>query len=156
MNTKRATLSILVGLLMILSLSACNGRRNNHPAASLQQAIAARLTGSDMCPSGDSQDVQQIVDAVGRDGVASLPEGCYLITTTVNLPQGVKLVGARADKTILYRDPEGTYGQPILRVSGGGSITGVTQISGLALVGVRDTDDTGEDYGIVLSSVNDL
>jgi len=122
----------------------------------MQEKIVTRLVDPSFCPSGNSQDVQQIVDAAGSDGIASLPDGCYLITETINLPPGVKLVGAGADKTILYRDPEGTYRQPILRVSGGGSTTGVTQISGLALVGVRDTDDTGEDYGVILSSVKDF
>lgn len=155
MTTKRNALIIFyIGLVIVaLNLNACNGSGNYHPASYLQRTIAARLADPNACPSGDSQDILQIVEAAGQDGVARLPEGCYRMTSTVNLPPGTRLVGAGADQTILYRDPEGHFLQPILRVSGGGSTTGGTQISGLALVGVRDTEDTGEDYGITLSSV---
>jgi hypothetical protein len=153
MYTKRTTFSIFLMGLMMISLSACNGGSSYHPAAALQNTIAAQLADPGACPSGDSQDVQQIVDAAGPDGLARLPEGCYRMTSTVSLPPGIRLVGAGADRTILYREPGGHFSQPILRVSGGGNAVGGTQISGLALVGVRDTDDTGEDYGITLSSV---
>jgi hypothetical protein len=97
--------------------------------------------------------VQQIVEAAGSEGVAHLPEGCYRIESTVNLPPGIQLVGAGADKTILYRDPDKQYSQPVLRVRGRQGAPGGTQISGLALVGVRDTEDTGQDYGLILANV---
>jgi hypothetical protein len=100
--------------------------------------------------------VQQIVNAARSDGVAHLQEGCYRITSTVNIPPGTRLVGAGVDKTILYRDPDERYSQPILRVVGGWDAPGGTQISGLALIGVRDTDDTGQDYGLIISSVPDF
>ena len=158
MNTKRSSIIIFFAGLAVaaLSLSACNGGHNHYPAASLQRAIAIRLADPDVCPSGDSQNLQQIVDAAGSDGMARLPEGCYKITSTVTLPPGTQLVGAGADKTILYRDPNGQYSQPILRVSGRGSAGGGTQISGLALVGVRNTKDNGQDYGLILSNVADF
>jgi hypothetical protein len=157
-NARRFRLTLIgVGLVAaVLYLSACSGGRDEHPAASLQRALAARLADPQACPSGKSRDVQQIVDAAGPDGLARLLEGCYLMTATVDLPPGIQLVGAGADKTILYRDPEGTYWAPILRVTGGKNVPGGTQISGLALIGVRDTEDLGQDYGIYLSNVPDF
>ncbi len=158
MNARRAALNLIwIGCIVLaFGLSACNGGRSNHPAAALQQALAARLADPTACPTGNSADVQQIVDAAGPDGVASLPEGCYLITTTVDIPPGVKLVGAGAEKTILYRDPERTYWEPMLQVQGGRDAPGGAKISGLALIGVRDTDDIGQDYGILISDVQDF
>jgi hypothetical protein len=155
---KCITLSILfVGLgLVALSLGACAGGRDDHPAAALQREIAARLANPDACPTGGSTDVQQALDAVGADGMAHLPEGCYRMTTAVYIPPGTKLVGAGADKTILYRDPDERPSDAILRVIGGWAAPGGTQISGLALIGVRDTDDTVQDYGLVLSGVPDF
>ena len=158
MTTKRNALTIFyVGLVVVaLNLNACNGSGNDHPASSLQRTIAARLADPTLCPGGNSQDVQQIVDAAGPDGLASLPEGCYRMTSTVSLPPGIRLVGAGADTTILYRDPGGSYSQPMLRIRGGGDAPSGTQISGLALVGVRNTEDTGQDYGLILSNVSDF
>jgi hypothetical protein len=158
LNARCSTLAIFyVGLAVAaMSLSACNPGRDAHPAASLQRVLAARLENANVCPSGDSHDVQQIVDAASSDGVAHLPEGCYRITSTVNIPPGTHLVGAGVDRTILYRDPEKSYSQPILHVRGGRDAPGGTQISGLALIGVRDPDDTGQDYGLILSSVPDF
>ena len=155
MNIKRtAHMMFLAGLAaMVLSLSTCNDERGDHPASSLQQTIAARLADPTSCPGGDSGDIQQIVDAAGPGGLASLPEGCYRMTSTVTLPPGIYLVGAGADKTILYREPGRLYSQAMLRLSGREDASGGTQISGLALVGVRDTNDLGQDYGIVLSNV---
>jgi len=147
----------LVGLTaMALSLSTCNTGRGDHPASSLQRTIAARLADPTSCPGGDSGDIQQIVNAAGPGGLASLPDGCYRITSTVNLPPGIRLVGAGADKTILYRDPERTYWEPILQVRGGKDAPVGTQISGLALAGVRDPTDIGQDYGILISDVQDF
>jgi hypothetical protein len=148
--------TVLALLVVALSLSACNGGGDDHPASALQDAIAARLADTAFCPSGDSRDVQQVVDAAGPDGLASLPEGCYRMTSTVSLPPGIRLVGAGADRTILYREPEGSYSQPILRIRGGQDVLDGTQISGLALVGVRNTEDTGQDYGLILSNVTDF
>ena len=46
--------------------------------------------------------------------------------------------------------------QPILRVRGGWGAAGGTQISGLALIGVRDTNDTDQDYGLIITSLPDF
>jgi hypothetical protein len=143
-------------IVLVPGLSACNSGRSDHPAAALQQALADRLADPALCPTGGSQDVQQIVDAAGPGGLALLPEGCYRITTTISLPAGARLVGAGADRTILYRDPEGHYSQPILRVRSGRETPGGTQVSGLALIGVRNPKDTGQDYGLFITNVPDF
>jgi hypothetical protein len=157
-NAKRLNLTIIcVGLAVVcLSLSACKGGRDAHPAASLQRTVAGQLANPEMCPSGTSQDVQQIVNGASSDGVAHLPEGCYKITSAVNIPLCTHLIGAGADKTILYRDPDEFYTQSILRLSGRSDATCTTQISGLAFIGVRDTNDTHEDYGLIISNVLDF
>ena len=158
MTTKRNALTIFyVGLVVVaLNLNACNVSGNNHPASSLQRTIAARLADPILCPGGDSRDVQQIVDAADPAGEIRLPEGCYRMTSTVSLPPGIRLVGAGADKTILYREPGRLYSQPMLSVNDRGNASSGTQISGLALVGVRDTNDLGQDYGVILSNVPDF
>jgi hypothetical protein len=158
MYARRITLPTLCLALTATAsaLNSCNFLYGPHPAAPLQQALAARLADPEMCPTGDSQDVQKVVDDAGSEGVARLPEGCYRITSTVSIPPGTKLVGSGADKTILYRDQDGSYSQPILSIRGGPEDPGGTQISGLALIGVRDTDDTGQDYGLILSNIADF
>lgn len=156
MNTKCEIINLFLAGVMVFGLYACSGGSSNRPEAFLQSAIAARLEDPAACHSGDSQDVQQIVDTAVPGGVAYLPEGCYQITTTITLPPGIRLVGGGAEKTILVRAPGKLYSQPILRVKGGGDAPGGTQISGLALVGVRETDDTGEDYGLMLTNVPDF
>lgn len=149
-----ARIMFLVGwAVMALSLVACSNRDNDHPASAMQEKTTTRLADPAFCPGGDSRDIQGIVDGAGPDEVISLPEGCYRITATVNLPPGVRLAGAGMDKTILYREPGRLYSQPMLRVKGGGNASSGTRISGLALVGVPDTNDLGQDYGIVLSNV---
>jgi len=157
-NKKRSTQTIIyIGLVVVcLSLTACNAGRDAHPASALQRALAARLADPDACPTGSSRDVRQVVAAAGSDGVARLPEGCYRITSTVNIPPCTHLIGAGVDKTILYRDPEEFYTQSILRLSGSSDASCVTQISGLALIGARDTNDTAEDYGLFISNVLDF
>lgn len=148
---------LAVGLIALgLGFSACSNKSAANPAGSLRLVIAARLADSDVCPSGDSQDVQQIVSSVGSDGVAHLPEGCFRITSTINIPPGTHLVGAGVDKTILFRDPDKSYSQSILRIKGGRDTPGGTQVSGLALIGVSDTHDTGQDYGLIVSDVPDF
>jgi hypothetical protein len=157
-TTNRNALTVFCfGLVVVaLNLNACNRSGNDHPASSLQRTIAARLADPTLSPCGDSRDVQQIADAADLAGEVRLPEGCYRMTSTVTLPPGIHLVGAGADKTILYREPGRLYSQPMLSVNGRGNASSGTQISGLALVGVRDTNDLGQDYGIILSNVPDF
>jgi Pectate lyase superfamily protein len=158
MNDNRTTLAaIFVGLITLsICITACKGKSENHPAASLQEALSARLADPEVCPSGDSGDIQRFISAVGTDGMIHLPEGCFKINSTINIPACTQLVGAGADKTILYRDPEQTYSQPILRISGRYDAACQTILSGMSLLGVRDTHDSGEDYGIVIYNVHDF
>jgi len=46
--------------------------------------------------------------------------------------------------------------QSIFHLGGRSDAACVTQISGLALIGVRDTNDTNEDYGLIISNVLDF
>lgn len=149
-------IALYIGMILFwFCLSACGGELTNHPGAFLQQAIASKLANPEACPGGDASDVQQIVDgATGRS--VSLPEGCYRITSTINIPPCTQVVGAGADKTILYRDPEKQYFSTILRITGKSDTACETQISGMALIGVRDTNDTLEDYGLIISDVQDF
>jgi Right handed beta helix region len=154
-NKKRSTLvTIFAGLIGVcFSIYACSSGHDAHPASSLQSTLASRLENPDLCPTGTSQDVQQIVNSAGSDGVVSIPEGCYRMTATVNIPGGIELVGAGVDKTILYRDPDSTYWQPILQVRGDKDAPGGTHISGMAFIGVRDSNDIGQDSGVVILDV---
>ena len=110
MQHRFVTLSMIfvVSLLVCAPLSSCGRRDEEHPAASLQRLLVSRLADPAACPGGGSQDIQSVIDAAGSDGVAYLPEGCYRIEETVNLPSCISLIGAGADKTILYRHPGGS------------------------------------------------
>jgi Pectate lyase superfamily protein len=158
MNNHRTNLAVIfVGLVtLLLCITACQGKSGNHPAASLQEALTARIDDPEQCPSSNSRDIQQIVSAAGTSGIIHLPEGCFQVDSTINLPACIQLAGAGADKTILYRDPDRSYSQPLLRISGRFDAACQTKIYGLALVGVKNTDDRGEDYGIVISNVQDF
>jgi hypothetical protein len=146
--------SVWIGLIVLtVSLNACIAGHEDSPDSALQEIISTRLANPELCPSGDSQDVQQVVDATPPGGMARLPEGCYRIDKTVNVLPGIHLIGAGVEKTILYRDPKGTYWDPILLINGGKDAPGGTQISGMALIGVRDTEDIGQDYGMRISNV---
>jgi len=143
-------------IVLGLALAGCGQAGKDHPASSLQGALASRLEDPAICPGGDSRDIQQLIDSAGSAATVHLAEGCYQATMTINVPACTQLVGAGADKTVLYRHPSGTYYGPILKVVGKADMQCVTQISGLALLGVRDTQDIGEDYGILLSNLRDF
>jgi len=65
-------------------------------------------------------------------------------------------MGAGAEKTILYRDPTTHYSQPSLQLRDTGNDACVTQITGISLLCVRNTDDTGQDYGIIIDNIRDF
>jgi len=118
----------------------------------LQEKLAAKLDDATQCPSGTSADVQALIKAAGPDGVIHIPAGCYEITGSIGIPEGKRVFGAGMDKTILYRHPDRSrdQDQPIFWVFGRGESE--TQVSGIAFLGVRDTNDKREDYGVVLSN----
>jgi hypothetical protein len=146
----------LVFAIVEISLAGCGKGDISHPAVDIQSSLAIKLADTEIWPDGNSQDIQELIDSAGSTGTIRLSEGCYQIASTINLPACTQLVGAGADETILYRNPTGNYSAPILRVVGKADTQCVTQISGLALIGVRDTEDTGQDYGIMLSNLNDF
>jgi hypothetical protein len=145
----------LVCVVISASSSACRSEQNDRTARVLQSKLAT-LVVDPVCPSGDSKDIQHVIDVAGVDGVASIPAGCYKITSTIYLPPCIQLIGAGANKTILYRDPEGNYARPIITLNGRKGTSCTTQVSGIAFLGVRDTEDTGKDYGVSITSVNDF
>lgn len=155
MNTGRLNQVMLGAGLVILCIiiTCCHTGKDDHPASSLQHRLASIVGNADTCPTGDSQDVQQMINTASTDGVAHLPQGCFRITTTINMPTCTRLVGAGADKTILYRDPESQYSQPILQLRSTQSEACATQISGIAFLGVRNSNDSGQDYGLKITSV---
>jgi hypothetical protein len=157
MKVNRTTLLFLFMLLALCctGISGCR-RQEQVPGLALQEYLAARLADPQFCHTGEASDVQQLVKSPGSDGVVHLPAGCYQITTTVAIPACTRLEGLGADRTILYRNPEKTYSQPMLKVNAGQESGCITQISGLSLLGVRDTQDTGQDYGIVITNINDF
>jgi hypothetical protein len=141
----------LVACVVILFLVGCGQTPDDRPRH-LQARLAAMLKDPAVCPPGTSADVQALLNAAGPDGVVHLPAGCYEITDTIGISGGKRVFGAGMDRTILYRDPQRSRHQdkPIFWVFGRGESE--TQVSGIAFLGVRDTHDSGEDYGIVLSN----
>ena len=143
-------------IFISICFSGCAQSPETHPATNLQLTLESQLSDPAKCPGGNSREVQTILDATQPGGIAQLPEGCYQVTSSITLPPCVQLVGAGVDKTILYREPAGNYYSPIIKVVGNANSQCVTQISGMAIIGVRDTDDTGQDYGVLLSNLNDF
>lgn len=158
MNHRRLPILIPCAALILvcMNLSGCGQKSKDNPATLMQAELASRLANPDVCPSGDSLDIQKAIDASGDHGIVHIPEGCFQIKSTLTLPPCMQLEGAGADKTILYRQAEKTYSSPILQVRGKQAEGCVAQISGMALIGVRNTDDSGQDYGIVLTNVKDF
>jgi len=146
---------LLIALALPLLLAGCRQAAED-PARALQARLAARLEDPAQCPSGSSADLRALIQAAGPGGAVQIPAGCYQITASIALGGGMRMSGAGMDRTILYRDPAASRDQhePIFRSEGGEG--GPTQISGIAFVGVRDTADQGEDYGIVLSDSRDF
>jgi hypothetical protein len=141
----------LVALMLVLVLAGCGQVPDDSPRR-LQAKLAEILDDSAQCPAGTSADLQELIKASGPDEVVQIPAGCYEITDSIGISAGKRLIGAGIDKTILYRNPEESHGQdkPIFWVFGHGEAE--TRISGIAFLGVRDTNDTGEDCGIVLTN----
>jgi hypothetical protein len=142
---------LLVVLGIVLLLTGCR-KAVVDPTREQQARVAAMLADPALCSSGNSADVQAFVNAAGPDGVARIPAGCYRITQSIGVAAGKRVFGAGSDQTILYRDPEliSNRDTPIFSVMGRSE--SLTQVSGLAFVGVRDTSDKAEDYGILLKN----
>ena len=146
---KQTTTLVLVCLA--LTSAGCRPAPVDDPTREVQARIAARLADPG-CLAGGSAEVQAWVNAADADGIVRLPAGCFQITTPIGVPAGRRVYGAGLDQTILYRDPELARDRdtPILTVFGRSDQ--LTQVSGIAFVGVRDTKDTAQDYGLRLSN----
>lgn len=153
----RRTYPLCLFTFLSLLANACRPAASPTPPGfiGVEQRVADLLADPAHCPTGSQEDVQRLISDPGPDGWSRIPAGCYLIETSLVLPAGARVAGAGMDTTILYRDPDqfAGLGHPII-VSYGPSRD--TQITGLALVGVRRTEDTGEDYGIQFARPTDF
>ncbi|MBN1657002.1 MAG: right-handed parallel beta-helix repeat-containing protein [Anaerolineae bacterium] len=145
---KLALVAFALGLILVGCAQAPDDDVRN-----LQAVLAGMLDDAAQCPAGTAADVEALIDAAGPDGVVQIPAGCYEIMGSIVIPQGQHVVGAGMDRTILYRDPAAARDQdkPIFWVLGRGE--NLTQVSGIAFLGVRDGNDRGEDYGVLFSNV---
>lgn len=111
------TMTICSALVVLnLSLASCRQVGGDHPASQLQHTLASKLSDTHICPSGNSLDLQQIIDSTAPDGMAYQEEGCNRITSTIEIPACLQLAGAGVEKTILYRQPGNLYSGPILLI----------------------------------------
>jgi hypothetical protein len=139
-------------LVAILGCVACGQASRDH-AHQLQSEIGAAIDTAMDVSAGTDEDIRRFVQDADATGVVHIPAGCWEITTAITIPDGTQVVGAGMDETILYRNPNKSRGMslPIFRVRGQPG-QGGTHISGIAFVGVRNTQDTGEDYGVTLAN----
>jgi len=131
---------------IVLGCAACAPAVPDYPHQ-LQSEIGAAIDAAMQAPSGTDEDIRRFIQNADSEGVVRIPVGCWEITDAITIPDGMHVVGAGMGKTILYRDPAKSRGMglPIFRVRGQPGQS-ATQISGIAFVGVRDTQDTGEDW----------
>jgi hypothetical protein len=149
--------TLVIGLVAI-GLFATIGagcRQSTDQARELQTEVAKAIRDQARCPRGNSSDVQTLIRAAGSDGLVHIPAGCYQITETIVVPDGTRVLGAGMTQTVFYRDPQHSRNGSgaMLKVSGQG---GRFQIAGIGFVGVRNTNDKGEDYGIILTDAKDF
>jgi len=138
-----------------LCCASCSRAAPDH-TRQLQSEIGAAIDAAMQSPSGSDEDIRRFFQEADGDGVVQIPAGCWEITAAITIPDGTRVFGAGMGETVLYRNPHKSSGMglPIFRVRGQPD-HGATQISGIAFVGIRDTDDTGEDYGITLLNCAD-
>jgi hypothetical protein len=146
---------LALGLICVICVG-CSQQPADAPHQ-LQAEVGAAIEEALQDPTGGSRDVQGFVNSAAPDGMARIPAGRYEIAGTITVPDGTRVVGAGMDKTILYRHPvkSRNLGGAIFSVQGQAG-KGATQISGMAFVGVRDTNDKGEDYAITLTNCQDF
>lgn len=146
-----------LAVVAVLGLALVGCGKPAGPERGLQVLLDEIVRDPARCPTGRSQDLQALLKDAGPDSIVMLPAGCYEIGAPVVVPHGSQLIGAGPNETILFRNPETPVlkGSSILTVFGR-SKEAFTRISGLALLGAREPNDTGEDYGIVLNNVRDF
>ena len=144
-----------IALVCSLLVAGC-GQTRDDPAHELQARLAAMLDDTAQCPSGTSADLRALLRTTAQESVVHIPAGCYEVTGSITIPDGTVVAGAGMDKTILYRDPSNSSGQGEPIFSASGAQRGATHVSGIAFVGVRNTNDAGEDSAIILRDRQDF
>jgi hypothetical protein len=118
------------------------------------ECVAARVSTA-LCADGSS--VQDMVYHAASDGYVRLPEGCYEVTGTIDIQEGISVLGSGLGQTVLCRSISGSgnASAPLFRVVGADQ--GIsTRISGVAFVGVRSEDDAGWDRGVLVQDCTDF
>jgi hypothetical protein len=95
-------------------------------------------------------DVQAAVDSLPEGGVVHVPAGEAEATGTIRLPGGIRLIGAGAEKTKLFRGPASDMMRAETIIAADGGNGKPIQIAGLNLVGFLDPASAGWDDGISL------
>ena len=128
---------LTVGVLLMLCGGACGA-----------QEVAAE--------SPSIADIQAAVDALAGPGTVRVPAGEAEAIGTLRLRPGIRLIGAGAESTKLFRgdQTEINAGGSMIAVTGGSDATEtLTQIAGLNLVGVTDPASAGWDMGIAIQDL---
>lgn len=147
-----------VAAAMMLLLAGCGYEEGQSaPKHAMQVKVKTYLTIGMMRPKGGSSTIQSMIDRAAPDRVAHLPSGCYEITDPVRVPDGTTVMGEGPDRTILFRHPSRwkNKGGAMVEVRGDSARSG-TRISGIGLVGVKNTRDKGTDIGVLLQDCVDF
>jgi hypothetical protein len=140
---------------LVLSVACSEGRSVSKHL--LQGQVKTYLTIGMIRPKGGSVQIQQMIDSVPSGGTVHLPSGCFEISDPIRVPDGTRVIGDGAGRTILYRHPDKwkDRGGAMIVVKGAVGSAG-TQVSRIAFVGVRNTRDKGNDEGIHLENCTDF
>lgn len=101
-------------------------------------------------------DIQAAVDSLAGPGTVHVPAGEAEAIGTLRLRPGIRLIGAGAESTKLFRgdQTEINAGGSMIAVTGGSDPTEtLTQVAGLNLVGVTDPTSAGWDMGIAVQDL---
>lgn len=101
-------------------------------------------------------DIQAAVNSLPEGGIVRVPAGETEAIGTVKLPGGVRLVGAGAEKTKLFRGPGTDMMKSGVIIAADGTNGKPVRISGLNLVGFLDPASNGWDTGISVSNSTDF
>lgn len=101
-------------------------------------------------------DIQAAAEQLPDGGVIRIPEGRAEAVGTLVVPGGIRLAGAGAEKTVLFRGPAtgAKENAPIVRIEGANGKP--VRITGLGLVGVLDPESASWDTGIYLRDCLDF
>ena len=121
----------------------------------LATAVAKGQTMEVKAASCSVPDIQKAVDQLGKEGgTIRVPEGRVEAVGTVTVPGGVSLIGAGAQKTVLFRGNQTKphSNAPIMQIGKGEG----TRVSGFSIVGSRDLKNASWDSGVVVKNARDF